>query len=124
MKQLIALALILICYTAGFARPVKRIKFPKGATKVVVTGTLNGHKDSQTFLLRVNKGQTLKVSSPQYVTLTVLDPAGEDQVDRDASCNSRAEISPTVAGDYKIVVVECLKADPWKGNFKLSVTVK
>jgi hypothetical protein len=44
--------------------------------------------------------------------------------DSDASCNNRREISPTVAGDYRIEVVECQKADRWRGRFYLRVSVR
>ena len=125
MKKKIFLGLlILILSVTAFARPVKRIKFAKGATKAVVTGKLNNYKDRQVYLLRLRAGQHLKIDSNQYVTLSVISPTGEDVMDRDASCNSRADISPTVAGDYKIIVVECQKADAWKGNFKLNLSVK
>ena len=125
MKKNIFLGLlILILSVTTFARPVKRIKFAKGATKVTVTGKLNNYKDKQVYLLRLRAGQRLKINSNQYVTLSVVDPNGDDVMDRDASCNGRADISPTVAGDYKIIVVECQKADAWKGNFKLNLSVK
>lgn len=127
MKKIIASILVLIVFgmqSAVFAKPVKRIYFKKGATKAVVTGTMNGFKSKDTYVLRVREGQTLKVDSNRSVTLAVVDPAGEDVMDRDLSCNGRAEISPTVAGDYKIIVVECMKADPWRGSYKLNVSVK
>jgi len=127
MKKIIASVLVLIVFgvqSAVFAKPVKRIYFKKGATKAVVTGTMNGYKSKDTFVLKVREGQTLKVDSNRSVTLAVIDPAGEDVMDRDLSCNGRAEISPTVAGDYKIIVVECMKADPWRGSYKLNVSVK
>ncbi|MCD9188994.1 MAG: hypothetical protein LUM44_21430 [Pyrinomonadaceae bacterium] len=127
MKKLIASILVLIVLgvqSAVFAKPAKRIYFKKGATKAVVTGTMNGYKSKDTYVLRVREGQTLKVDSNRSVTLAVVDPSGEDVMDRDLSCNGRAEISPTVAGDYKIIVVECMKADPWRGSYKLNVSVK
>ncbi len=58
------------------------------------------------------------------VSIYVTDPTGENANDMDLSCHSNATVAPTVAGDYKIQVVECQKADPWKGSFKLKVTVK
>lgn len=127
MKKIIASVLVLIVFglqSAVFAKPVKRIYFKKGATKAVVTGMMNGYKSKDTYVLKVREGQTLKVDSNRSVTLAVVDPSGEDVMDRDLSCNGRAEISPTVAGDYKIIVVECMKADPWRGSYKLNVSVK
>lgn len=127
MKEMFAGVFMLMLFafqSAVTAQTAKRITFKKGATKAVVTGKFSGYKSKQTYVLRVREGQTLKVDSKNSVTLAVLDPAGEDAMDRDLSCNSRAEISPTVAGDYTIIVVECQKADPWRGNFKLNISVK
>lgn len=126
MKKIIAsiLVLMFLGISTISAKPVKRIYFKKGATKAVVSGMMNGFKSKDTYILRAREGQTLKVDSNRSVTLAVVDPAGEDVMDRDLSCNGRAEISPTVAGDYKIIVVECMKADPWRGTYKLNVSVK
>ncbi|MBA3694423.1 MAG: hypothetical protein H0W77_13475 [Acidobacteria bacterium] len=45
-------------------------------------------------------------------------------MDRATNCNSKANTSPTVAGDYKIQVVKCTKADVWRETFKLTGKVK
>lgn len=105
-------------------RPVKRITFPKGATKVTVTGYLNGYKDSQVYLIKLRKGQTMKLDANKSVSLYITDPNGEDASDMDLSCHSHQTVQNTKAGDYKIKAVECGKTDPWKGSFKLSVSVK
>lgn len=107
----------------------ERITFAKGETSKIVTGELKDYNDSKTFIIEVQKGQTLKTEqdksdeSLHYITAYVKNPAGAGVGDSDASCNNRREISPTEAGDYKIEVVECKKADPWKGSFKLKVSV-
>jgi hypothetical protein len=125
MKKIIAIISILIILSASvFAKPATRIKFAKGATKVVVSGKLNGYKGLEKYVVRLRAGQRLQISGNRYITLSVLDPKGEDVMDRAANCNGTADISPTVAGDYKIEVTECLKADPWKGNYKLTLKVK
>ena len=127
MKKIISILMLIAVFgihSAVFAKPAKRIYFKKGATKAVVSGKMSSFKSKDIYVLKVRAGQTLKIDSNRSVTLAVLDPAGEDVMDRDLSCNGRAEISPTVAGDYKIVVVECMKADPWKGSYKLNVSVK
>ncbi len=55
----------------------------------------------------------------------VVGPDGKDITgDEDASCNNRKSVSPTVDGYYRIEVVECRKADEWKGEFRLQVTVE
>jgi hypothetical protein len=124
MKKIISILLILIVASTVFARPVKRIKFPKGATKVTVTGYLNGYRDKQIYLIRLRKGQKMTLKANRYVSLFIKSPNGEDVSDMDLSCHSNQTVENTSAGDYKIEAVECQKADAWKGSFKLTVTVK
>lgn len=125
MKRMIicAVVLIMLATSATFAKPT-RITFKRGAKKAVVSSSMTGFKSRREFVLRLRAGQTLDVSSNKSITLTILDPSGEDVMDRDLSCNGRASISPTVAGDYKIIVTECMKADPWSGTFKLFVSAR
>ena len=127
---LFILSILTVSQAAAFSRPVKRIKFPRGATAVKIVGSLNGYKDRQIYRIRVRAGQTIETgdarndSSTHYITVFVNDPNGEGIGDGDASCGSHREVPTTVAGDYRIEVVECQKADAWRGNFKLSVKVK
>lgn len=105
-----------------------RVKFAPGTTSTVVTGKLSNYKGQQTYLLAVRKGQTLQVEQlnpgNKRVTLGITTPNGEDASDMDLSCNNQKVVKPTIAGDYTIRVYECMKADEWKGNFKLKITVK
>lgn len=106
---------------------VVRIRFARGATGAVIAGALNGFRDSRTFVIRVRAGQTLRTSqvgNSHPITIYIVDPRGEGVGESDASCNDRREITPTIAGDYKIRVVECQKADPWRGRFRFRVTVR
>lgn len=93
-----------------------------------VSGTLNSYRSRRVYVIRVREGQTLKTEqvgdSPRRITIFVKGPSGDDVGDSDASCNNRREISPTEAGDYTIEVVECQKADPWRGRFTFRVTVR
>lgn len=134
MRNALALtfAALLLCLTASdvSAQAEKRIRFKRVAVSAVVTGKLSGYDDKKTFVIRVNAGQTLSTeqirgaTSNRYITILITGPNGEPVGDSDASCNNRREITPTVAGDYRIEVVECQKADPWRGNFKFRVTVR
>lgn len=124
MKKFLLILLVLIVSSTAFARPVKRIKFPRGATKVVVHGYLNGYKDSQVYLIRLRKGQKMTIDANRYVSFTISDPNGEDASDMDASCHSHQIIEIKKTGDYKINAVECRKADPWKGSFRVTIGVK
>lgn len=135
MKKLITIILLIGALSIqSFARPVKRITFKKGATKAVVTGFLNGYKDEQVYLIKIRAGQVLRAEA-EGLTVTIKSPRGETFFKSDLSCHSDAETTQeysdnekvgkkTVAGDYKIYVNECLKADPFKGSFKLKVSVK
>jgi hypothetical protein len=121
---LFLVAIILFSSLAGAAQT--RIRFARGATSAVVTGTLRGFNSERVYVVRVRRGQRLRVEqigSTHPVTTTLTDPAGEDASDMDASCNSRKDHSPTKRGDYRITVVECRKADRWRGRFRLRVRV-
>ena len=109
------------------AQKTTRIRFTRGATKATISGTLNGYRSRRVYIIKVRSGQilsTTQVGDKHDITIYIKDPAGEDVGDSDASCNNRREITPTDAGDYQITVVECQKADAWKGAFKFRVTVK
>jgi len=113
--------------SSSFAQKISRISFARGATSAVVTGNLNGYRQTKTYRIRVRPGQTLsteQVGGRRDITIYIKSPAGEDIGDSDASCNNRREITPTTAGDYTIYVVECRKVDAWQGQFKFRVTVR
>ena len=125
-RTLLALTFIFLLIGMASAQKATRITFAHGATSKVVSGTLNGYKDKRNFVIRVRAGQTLHTEQVgnHSITIFVADPSGTDTDDSDASCNNRREVTPTVAGDYQIQVVECMKADRWKGTFKFRITVK
>lgn len=105
------------------------IKFPRGAYSTIVTAKLDGYDTEQNYTIAVGKGQSLDVKqidrvNNHYVSVYLTDPQGGNANDLDASCHSRATVSPTMAGSYAIKVVECRKADPWKGSYSLKVTVR
>lgn len=127
--RLFAVAVILLV-AATFAFSQQRITFKRGARAATVTGNLYSYKSRRVFVIRVRRGQTLRVeqikpdASLRYVTVAITAPNGEDVTDSDASCNNRKRVSPTRAGDYRIEVYECQKADPWRGRFRLKVRVE
>ncbi len=134
MKKTIQILLIAVILSAfaveSFAQNAIRVRFRKGAFSKIVLGTLNGYQGKKVYVIRVRAGQTLKVeqiksdASTRYVTLSIKSPSGEDVSDMDASCNNRKEVTPTESGDYVITVVECQKADAWRGRFKLKFTAE
>jgi hypothetical protein len=95
-----------------------------------VSGSLRGYNSERSYLLRVLEGQTIRTEqlkssrSLKYITIYITDPNGSPVGDSDASCNDRREITPTIPGDYRIRVVECQKADPWRGTFRFRVSVR
>jgi hypothetical protein len=105
-----------------------RIKFRRGSVSATASGNLNSFRSKRVYVIRVREGQTLRTEQvgggSRPITIFVKDPNGEGVGDSDASCNNRREISPTEAGDYIIEVVECRKADPWRGRFTFRVTVR
>ena len=106
---------------------VSRIRFARGAEQAVVSGSLRGYGDKRTYVIRVRRGQTLQteqVGDSHHITIYVKSPLGDDVGDSDASCNDRRMATPTAAGDYRITVVECRKADPWRGRFRFRVSVR
>ena len=131
-KLLIGFVFVLLAFGATniFAQKAQRIKFKRGAKQAIARGNLYSYKSKKVFVIRVRRGQTLTTgqirneSSNRYITVFITAPNGEDVNDSDASCNDRKQITPTVAGDYRIEVVECMKADPWRGSFRLKIRVE
>lgn len=125
MKKILSgFLLLIVLSTTVFARPVKRIKFAKGATEKIVSGQLNDFKDSQVYLinLRADQAFTIEDVGDNAVTISVSDPSGKNVDDYDASCHGNFQLPKTKKGDYRIVVTECKKADVWKGTFKIKVS--
>ncbi len=122
------LGLILLTPSFAFAQSKTRIKFRRGAVSASVSGTLKSFQSKRVYVIRVREGQTLQTEqvggTSRPITISVRDVNGNEVGDADASCNSRREVSPTIAGDYTIEVVECRKADPWNGRFTFRVTVR
>jgi hypothetical protein len=124
----VVVTLLLVLSSGTAMSGQTRIKFRRGAVSANVSGTLNSDKGKRIYVIRVREGQTLRTEqvrgSTRPITIFIKDPAGEGVGDSDASCNNRREISPTTSGDYTIEVVECQKADPWRGRFTFRVTVR
>lgn len=107
----------------------ERISFAKGKSSATVSGKLAGFDDEQNYVIATGKGQAMTVEaldkqSDGRVSIYITDPKGENANDMDLSCHSNATVKPTLAGDYQIQVVECKKADPWKGKFAFNIKVK
>jgi len=123
----IAVLFVLAFSYAASAQKAVRVTFVKGATSKTVSGQMSGYKSERVYVVRVKAGQTLKVeqaSNSHGVTITIEDPNGEDVSDMEASCNSRKSVSPTVKGDYRITVTECMKADAWRGTYRVRFAVR
>lgn len=116
-----------ICSTAVLAQKPTAIKFARGTHHSIVTGTLSGYKSSRTYTIRVAEGQTITTENvgKNSITISIEPPKGSTyEQDMAADCHDKNEVTPTVAGVYKITVTECGKADPWKGTFKFKVTAR
>lgn len=134
MKRCLPILFVLIVTFAAsasiFAQKATRITFYKSSKAATVSSSLRSFKDKKVYVIKVRKGQTLNTeqiraeASAHYISVSIKSPSGKDVTDSDASCNNRKEITPTEAGDYKITVYECQKADAWRGRFRLKVSVK
>ena len=125
---LTGLVLLLVLPASVLPQTRTRITFIRGAVSTEVSGMLTGFESKKSYVLRLRKGQTFQTEQigdgSRPITISIKDPNGKDVGDADASCNNRKEITPTVAGEYTIDVVECQKADPWRGRFTFRVTVR
>lgn len=125
---LVACSVILAAWLPAAAQTQTHIRFRRGADRAEVSGTLSGFRTGRVYVLRVREGQTLRVrqigGGTRRISISLKDPDGRDAGDSDASCNARKEVTPTVAGDYRIEVIECRKAEPWRGRFTIRVTVR
>ena len=126
VKLVILIAAGMILSSAATAQAT-RIHFKRGATSAVITGKLKGAKDRRVYVIRVRAGQVLKTANvgSHYITVEIKPPKGtEFEDDLAADCHDKHEVNPTAAGDYRIYVTECLKADPFRGRFKLRIFVR
>ena len=130
MKRTIQiLSLISVVFFLSLAVSAQtRVNFAPGATSKTMTGQMNGLQSTRVYIIRVKRGQTMAIEQvgggSHSITISeILDPAGNDVSDMDASCNNRMEISPTKSGDYRVTVQECTKVDEWRGTYKLRFQV-
>ena len=130
MKKLILFSVVgLIVAAAGSASAQRatRVNFRRGAHSTVVTGYLSNYKQSKNFVIRVRAGQTMKIEGiGDHAVSTYLEgPPGSNYTqDMAADCHNHAEVDKTDAGDYKLSVQECSKADQWRGTFKVRITIR
>ena len=120
-------AFVMIAASSAFSQAQKRIELARGATSTIVTGTLNGYNDKQTYVIKVRRGQTLTTESAgdNHITVDIKPPRGARyEADLAADCHDRHRAPRTAAGDYIITVTECRKADRWRGRFRLRVGVR
>jgi len=121
------MALTVILTVDSPAQAASRVRFARGAVSAVAAGSLNGYRDKRIFVIKVRAGQTLTTEQVggRPITVEVIKPDGQPfEGDMDLSCHNRHEVTPTEAGDYRLVVTECQKADRWRGRFRLKVTVR
>jgi len=129
MKKLILviIAALTIFIGASSASSQTRVHFARGARSAVVTGYLTGYKGSKVFLIRVRAGQKMKIEAiGNHAVSTFLEgpPGSNYEQDMAADCHSYATVDKTDAGDYKLTVQECQKADRWRGTFEVRITVR
>jgi FlaG/FlaF family flagellin (archaellin) len=124
LAALVAVMILIAAQVGATAKqPVRRIKFKPGTTSARVKGRLRGRSDKAVYLIRVNAGQHMvaEVQSKNYAKVEMISPSGQSG-DQDMQ-GTHTGVDSTEAGDYRIIVTENPKADPWKGIFYLNVTV-
>lgn len=124
---LLAVSFLLTLGMSIMAQRPQRIVFPRGKSAATVSGTLTGYNSKRSFLIHVRRGQVLTTENigNNSITISIEAPPGSTyEQDMAADCHDRNEVNPTSAGDYKITVVECRKADRWRGRFKFRVRVR
>lgn len=102
----------------------KRVKFQKGHSSIIYAGAVI-HDDTDTYIIRINKGQTLKASVTSVQNNAVLsissDKTGKN-IESELDSNKTIEFSGTIqeSADYKILV------SPSQGNasYKLYIEVE
>src|SRR5258707_1198648 len=84
---------------AASAQRSTRITFARGTTSKVVTGTLNGYRSHQTYVIYVKKGQTLTTEAVKnFITIGVEAPPGSTyEQDMAADCHDKNEVTPTAS---------------------------
>jgi hypothetical protein len=123
LRAVVAGLAVLALATPAYAA-TSRISFKRGTSSAVVSGRMKTTRSSNTYLLKVQDGQTIRLAATGKVSIFVLDPFGDDATDSDLSCNSAKRIDDTVAGDYEIQVTPCFKYDNPLGPYRLTVSVK
>lgn len=119
--------LFLLGSTPVNAQGSTRITMSPGIKTKIVAGTLNGYRAHRTFVIRLRRGQRLMTENvgKNRVTVSITPPFGSTyEPDLAADCHDRNDVTRTAAGDYKIIVTECMKADKWRGTFRLRVSVR
>lgn len=129
MKSFLVLAAVLAVFSAGaFAVSAQtRVHFKRGATSAYLTGKLSNYKQKRVFLVRVRRGQIMKIRDvgSNAVSIWIEGPPNSGyQQDLAADCHGMTDVSPTDAGDYRLTVQECQKVDRWRGTFRIKVTVR
>ena len=123
MKKLLIWVVVLsFASISVFGQNPVRVRFTKGANSAFVMATLKNYDSKTVLVVSVKKGQTLQIkqieneTNGRYVTLIITDPNDEEVTDREANCNNNKTIENILAGDYKIEVIECTKAEAWSGK--------
>ena len=126
-KLLLAAALFAVLSVAALTVSAQtQINFKPGQTSTVVTGTLRGYGDQRTFVVHVKRRQTLATESAgkNYVTVEITPPRGAKyDPDMAADCHDRHTVRRAAGGNWRITVTECQKADPYRGRFRLRVSL-
>lgn len=107
-----------------------RVKFPAGATEIMLNGKINGFGDKITYVVEARKGQTLltrvmsaypeKNPDANIRLSQIISPSGKIE----GPFGVKITLNLTESGDWKIVLGEDQMAgNPWKGEYKLLISI-
>ncbi len=105
-----------------------RVKFPAGVTEVTLNGSIKGFGDEPTYVFEVSKGQTLNAQvtaankkNANIRFVQIISPKGEG----DGPFTDKIKYSLNESGDWKLIISENQRADDeWKGEYKLTISIK
>lgn len=131
-KLLIIIGVLIVCAANAFAQgggkaEPNRVKFVKGKTGTVLTGTLSNNQQME-YIFAAKAGQkvTLKVVSIPKGNLFSFSVDGADGIELETEYDSYDDYTFTVptTGDYLVFVKKNPTEKVPKAKFSLTITVK
>lgn len=129
-KLILIVGVLLLCaaniFAQGKAEP-NRVKFAKGKSSAILTGTLSNDEQME-YVFGAKKGQTvvLKITSVPKGNLFDFSVSGAEGIELETEYDSYADYTFTApaTGDYLVFVRKKPTEKTPKAKFSLSLTIK